>query len=215
MRSPLFICRVKNNDGFTLIEILAASAIASLIMLMAYVSYYSIVKNIRTAGSYSKFYTDINSALLRIDKDISNMYIDANRKAVFQGSNDKSGGNITFVTTNRRDYNIVGDIKKTHPSNDINEVMFFLKAVPESHDLFFLMRAEKRGFGDSAFLNASLILENVLDLKFEFAQNNDWTQNWDSTEVKRYPAAIKTTLRVKNYKGDEETFVFTSRPNML
>ena len=214
MRSPLFICRVKNNSGFTLIEIMAAAAIASLIMLMAYVSYYSIVKNIQTAGSYSKFYAGINSALLRIDKDISNMYIDINRKTVFQGNNDKAGGTITFVTANRRDYNIIGDIKKTHPTSDINEVVYFLKAVPESYDLFFLMRAEKLGFGDSTFLNASLILENILELKFEFAQGNDWTQNWDSKEANRYPAAIKTTLRVKNQKGAEETFVFTSRPNM-
>jgi len=215
MWSHSFICRVKNNSGFTLIEIIAASAIASLMLLMAYTAYYSIVKNIQNVNSYSKFYTNINSALSRIDKDISNMYIDTDRKAVFQGDNNKASGTITFVTINRRDYNIVGDIKKTHPSSDINEVMYFLKTIPESHDLFFLMRAEKHGFGDSEFLNASLILENVLGLKIEFAQRNDWIQNWDSKDTKRYPTAIKITLRVKNYKDAEETFVFISRPNML
>ena len=215
MLSPSFICRAKDNNGFTIIEIIAASAIASLVILMAYASYYSVVKNIRSVGSYSKFYTGINSAVSRIDKDISNMYIDINQKAAFQGDNDKTGGNIAFVTINRMDYNIFGDIKKVHPSSDINEVMYFLKAAPESTDLFFLMRAEKRGFGDSAFSNASLILENVLELKFEFALRNDWTQHWDFKNTKRYPPAVKITLRIKNYKDDEETFVFISRPNML
>jgi len=215
MRSPLFICRAKNNGGFTLIEIMAASVIASLIMLMSYASYYSIVKSIRSVGSYSKFYTGINSALSRIDKDISNMYIDVNQKAVFQGDNDKTGGNITFAAINRRDYNVFGDVKKTYPSSDINEVAYFLKAAPESGDIFFLMRAEKRGFYDSAPSSASLILENVLGLKFEFALRNDWTQHWDSKDTKRYPSAIKTTLRVKNYEGVEETFVFISHPGML
>ena len=214
MRSPSFIYRVKDNAGFTLIEMIVASTIASIIMVMLYASYYSIVKNTQSAGSSSKFYGNINAAFSRIDKDISNMYIDTDQKAIFQGDNDKTGGSINFVTINRRDYNITGDIKKTHPSSDINEVMYFLKAIPESSDLFFLMRAEKRGFDDSPFSNASLILENVLELKFEFALRNDWTRRWDSKDTKRYPPAIKTTLRVKNHRDTEETFVFISRPNM-
>ncbi|MCL1911193.1 MAG: prepilin-type N-terminal cleavage/methylation domain-containing protein [Leptospirales bacterium] len=207
--------RVKGHAGFTLIEITVASAIASIIMVMLYTSYSTIIKNIRSAGSHSKFYADVNSAFSRIDKDISNMYIDADRKAVFQGDNDKTGGSATFVTISRRDYNIFGNINKTHPSSDINEVTYFLKSVSESGDLFSLMRAEKRGFDDSPFLNSSLILENVIDLKFEFALRNDWTQRWDSKDTRRYPPAIKTTLRVKNHKGTEETFVFISCPNMI
>jgi type II secretion system protein J len=196
---------------------MAASAIASIIMLMVYTSYYSIVRTIQDVSAYSEFYININSAVSIIDKDISNMYIDSvNHKAGLVGDTSKSGSALSFVTINHRDYNILGDIKKTNPRSDINEVGYFLEADKEFADLFFLMRREERGFDDDILSggNSSLILENVIDLKFEFRLRNDWTPRWDSRETKNYPSAVRTTLSVKDYKGKQENFVFLSYPNM-
>ena len=56
------------NEGFTLIEILVATAIASLILIMAYASYRSIFDSIKRSTGRSEFYENVNLAIMKIEK---------------------------------------------------------------------------------------------------------------------------------------------------
>ncbi len=111
------------NEGFSLIEIMVASAIASLIMVMVYTAYHSIEKTIQDVTSYSEFYENINMAISKIDSDISNMYINAdNPKVAVVGDVTADNSTINFVAINHRSFNVLGSLKKATPRSDINEV---------------------------------------------------------------------------------------------
>ena len=221
---PTFIRRIRDrfalprdNGGFSLIEIMVASAIASLIMVMVYTAYHSIVKTIQDVTSYSEFYENINMAITRIDSDIAGMYINPeNTKIALVGEVSAENSSVNFVTINHRGFNVLGSLKKSVPRSDINEVGYYLREDPRYPGLYFLMRREEPGYNDDITTGGtgSVLLENVVQLKFEFKQRNDWTTSWDSRENKRFPQAIRTTLRVKTYTGREQDMVFLSYPEL-
>lgn len=203
-----------NSGGFSLIEVLAASAMAALIMTMVYAAYSSIGKTIQNVNGYSEFYVNVNLAVSSINRDIANLYTNTNCRLM--GDTDKGASFINFVTVSHRDFNVLGGIKRATPVSDINEVGYYLEPDDKFPDLFFLMRRQERGY-DSDIASggvAGVMLENVTGLKIEYRQGNDWTVRWDSKETKRYPTAVRVTLTVKDYDGQIQTFVFISCPEM-
>jgi len=77
------------------------------------------------------------------------------------------------------------------------------------------MRREEHHYDDQPESGGkeSIMLENVTDIRFEFRQRNTWTDTWDSRKYRKFPSAIRVTLKLKNFRGNEEVFIFTSYIN--
>ena len=105
--------------------------------------------------------------------------------------------------------------RKQNPSSDIYEVGYRLRPDRDVPGLYQLMRRADLHYDDNPLEGGDedVLLENVVDLKFEFWLRNDWTDKWDSREAKKHPQAVRTSLRVKNYRGVAEDFVFISYIN--
>jgi len=209
--------QIKNNSGFTLLEILIASAIATIILVMVNTSYRSIMTSIKDISGYAEFYENINLVFSRIDRDLSNMYLNRkNNNICLVADTVEDSPRINFVTADHQDMNITGNIKKTYPKSDIREVGYFLKDDPLTNGLKFLIRREGLHFDDDPLAGGeeNIILENVESIKFEFRKRKDWVDHWDTREVRRFPGAVKTTLKVKNYRNIEEEFVFITLINL-
>lgn len=208
-----------NTDGFTLLEMVIATAASSLIMLLVYAGHKSIMSAVQELTGVADFYENLNMAIRRIDKDFSYMFINKTNKDIcVVGENDSgavSNGKIFFITTDYTDFAIGISPKKQYPHTDIKEVGYSLAPDKKIPGLFYLMRREKQNYDDSPGKGGdeSLMLENVLDIKFEFWVGNNWTGKWDSRVDKRFPTGIKTTMKIKNYRGNEEEFVFLSYVN--
>ena len=208
---------LKDNSGFSLLEILVASAISSLVLLMVYSSYHSIISTISDFSGYAEFYENVNLTMSRIDHDFSNAYYKRRHKKIsFIAEQEGENSLVHFVTVNHKKMRILGDLKESFPFSDINEVSYYLKPDPKIPDIYWLYRREERHFDEEPDRGGteSVMLENVTGLRFEFKVRNDWTTRWDSRENKRFPRAIKTVLKVKSYKGKEEEFVLLSYIDM-
>ncbi len=203
--------RSKYNYGFSLIEILVAATIASIILLMIATSYKSILTSIDEITGYAEFYENVNLAIFRIDRDISNTYFKrTNKNIAFIGQDDGETGRLDFVTVLHKDFSVSGNIKKPLNFSDIREVGYYIAMDPQNSDRPVLVRREDNHF-DSDPLNGgeiNIILKDVVGLTFRFKQGNDWIKNWDSRNTKRIPFAVKTTLIVKNYQNRDEEFTF-------
>ncbi len=204
---------IKNKSGFSLIEVLVASTISSMILLMVYTSYTTIIKTISGMSGYSEFYQNVNLTLARINKDISNIFYRTDKDytpLVSTGTNENL--TFSFLTVNKRDYNILGSIKSQNPATDISEVRYSLTKDPVISDLYILTRTENIDYIKNPMEGGaeSVVINNVISLKFEFRTGNDWEDSWDSRETKRYPSEIRTTLRLRDYKGNPEEFKIIS-----
>ncbi len=207
-----------SNGGFTLIEILVATAIASLIMIMVTTAYNSMVASIREVTLYAGFYEDVNLAIYRIDKDISNIYFNKlNKNISFIADKENENSILNFVTTEYLKFNILGSIKRPVPSSDIKEVGYYLESDRKSKNhSWLLIRREDKHYDNEPLEGGetNILLRNVVSLDFSFKQGNDWTERWDSRQNKRIPSAVKTRLVIINNKNKEEVFEFISALNM-
>ena len=212
------------NNGFTLIEILVATAVSSIILLMVYTMHHSIIQSVNSLSKTAHFYEEVNVAIYRMNRDFSCAYFDRfKEKLFFIGSNeygDKSLGKVDFVTINSVDALLSGKISESTPLTDVFEVGYYLKQMEQPDQngnyLYYLMRRSDITYDEDPLNggDSSYILSNVVDCKFEFGIAQRFTDKWDSREYRRFPNAVKTTLIVKNPNGNDEIFVFISFINL-
>lgn len=211
---------IGNSSGFTLFEVVVAIAVSSLILIMVYSSHSSITRAVYQVTGIADFYENVNLALGRIDKDISCAYLNRNNKNIILSGKSNFeypfNGKLDFVTIDHKELSILSNSKTPYPKSDVKEIGYFLKQDKKIRDLFFLERREKRHFDDEPDSGgeSDIILENVVDLKFEFKKGNDWTNNWDSKQNNTFPKFIRTTLKIRNYNKQEEEFVLISKINI-
>ena len=215
-----------DSSGFTLFELLVATAVSSIVMLMIYSAHKTIMFSIRDLAGIAEFHESLNLTFRHLDRDISCIVVNRdNKQLVFKGENAvgsaNSAGSISLVTVNRHSFIALGGIEDEAGQTDVKQVKYFLKKDPQYQGLNFLMRAEKNlydtktedGSSDTvAPETESLLLENVVDISFEFMADTKWDSKWSDTNP---PRAIRTTLKIRNYRGKEETFTIVSAVHMV
>lgn len=213
--------RLAGDRGFSLLEVIIATAVSSVILLMVYSAHRSIMAAIYDLTGVADFYENVGLAVQRIDKDISYIFHSRfNNRVQFIGSNDfgdRSNGRIQFVSSEYAEQVLLASPKAQYPKSDIREVGYYLRQDREKPGLYNLMRREENHYDEDPETGGdeSVLLENVVDIKFDFRQQNEWTDKWDTREHRRFPQAVKTTLKVKNYRGVDEDFIFLSYVNPL
>ncbi len=90
---------IKSSDGFTLIEMLVAASVSSIILLMVYTAYSSIIRTVNYGQRTASYYEELNMALRQIDYDIANTYWKKDRKnLIFICETRERSSVLDFVT---------------------------------------------------------------------------------------------------------------------
>ena len=205
-----------NNSGFTLIEMLVAVSVSSVILLMIYTAYSSILKTVNYGTALSGFYESLNLVLRKIDRDISNIYWREDGKAGFLCTVKNNSSVLTFVTYDFKDLRIINNIKEGHPVFDIYRVSYYLKP-HDTGGYNSLIRSIEPGFTDkdTESITEEIILEKVRDFKVSMSLRNDWTDRWDSRENEHIPEFIKTSIEVEDIYGKPEIYEISTIPDMI
>ena len=207
---------IKRNDGFTLIEMLVASAVASVILVMVYSAYASIIRSVNQGKIASQYYEEINLVLRRIDSDLLNAYWNETAKNInFISEMEGNSSRLNFVTGEFKNNRMILTVKDNFPSSDIHEVGYYLKRDNKTGKYNLIRRNEIHY--DSSPLDGGVeeaIFKNVESLKFDFKYRSDWTDTWDSRDKKRLPSGIKTTLVVIDPYNNKDVYEFFTICNM-
>ena len=99
--------KITDESGFTLIEMLVAVAISSVILLMVYTAYNSVIKTVNYGRTVASYYQQLNHILNRIDSDLSAMYWkEGNSRLQFISIFNGKYSILSFVTAEYRDNRI-------------------------------------------------------------------------------------------------------------
>ncbi|HNX24471.1 MAG TPA: type II secretion system protein GspJ [Spirochaetota bacterium] len=207
---------LKKNDGFTLIEMLVATAVSSVILVMVYTAYASIIRSVNQGKIASQYYEELNLILRRIDSDLLNTYWNETAKNIsFISEIEGNSSRLNFVTGEYKSNRMILSVKDNFPSSDIHEVGYYLKRDNKTGKNNLIRRSEIHY--DSSPLDGGIeevIFRNVESIRFDFKYRSDWIDTWDTREKKRLPSGIKTTLVVIDPYNNKDTYEFFTICNM-
>ncbi|HOQ12471.1 MAG TPA: prepilin-type N-terminal cleavage/methylation domain-containing protein [Spirochaetota bacterium] len=208
--------KLQQNYGFTLIEMLVAVTLSSIILLMIYSAYSSVIKTVNYSKSVSSFYENLNFAIKRIDNDLANIYWKEESKNLnFISDTFNGSSRLNFVVAEHKENRFIFNLKEQLPLGDVHEVGYYLKP-SDKRDTFLLIRRSSIDYDDAPLEGGSeeVILEKVKSLKFDFKYRSDWESTWDSRNLKKIPRLIKTTIVIENNSGQLEQYEFMSIPDI-
>ncbi|MBI5096440.1 MAG: prepilin-type N-terminal cleavage/methylation domain-containing protein [Nitrospirae bacterium] len=211
-RFKLFIMKqlIKNTHGFTLMEVLIATAILAIVLTIVYGSFVQTKRVIaRAEGSVDEL-RGVRVSFNRMMWDLSMAFLSkqgpdqTDVNTIFVGTDDFAAGypndSIDFTSYANRIRN------KDARESDQTEVGYYLNRNFEGDTV--LMKREKRQIDKKPLEGGKSfeLSEDVVGLNFRYLDQGAWVDSWDSRVSKAIPEAVEITLIIKDRTGRERSY---------
>jgi len=208
-----------NADGFTLMEILMAMLIFTIVVSMLYLSYTGTVRNMEEVESQSDIYGMARIALERIIDDLESAYVSQNAKSQeddiqvtgFMGEdseiNGRSADTLRFPSRSHLVFNAEdGD-------NGATEITYYVTENEEGESLT-LYRSDTPKFeeGPEEGVGGLVLCDDIYSINFTYHdENGEVYDKWDSTEEEfkgKLPVMVSIELLFINRSDPESHLRF-------
>ena len=206
--------------AMTMIEVLVAMSIVTLMMFGVWRSFSATVQATKTTEDIQRRYATIRNSMDRMAVEVSMAYLSFNRKpeetrhfTMFEGRQESGGDTLTFSSFAhlriRRDAN----------ESDQSIIQYFLADDPEDPRRTHLYRREtKRLTGDlpediRRYAPAYVMCEDVASLEFKYwdPTRAEWLDEWRTTaadqQPDRLPPRVEITLGIEDDEGEIHYFI--------
>lgn len=200
-RNPDVSTKMRRSRSFTLIELLIASSILTVVMAALYAAFSSGVFGYRNIDERVSAYQQARQALERIDRDIRNSYSYALKDTKFNGGSDK----ISFMAL-VDDYSLIGSVRN----------QAFVSYYLDGNTLMRLCRRGRESLKEASQVKADEMGPDIGKLTFTYLYEDNGalkeTDAWDP--AKKLPAAvkIKLSLRKRSTYDFERTVYLAAAP---
>jgi len=201
------------SPGFTLLEVLIAGAIMSLLVTVIYTSFFTAGRNVKQAEAMRDETDLVRTLVAKISSDITDAYFNPNMNAplvttIFYGETVISDTAMsdtvmsdTGLKNNRYDGLYLTTLtnwrKPDSQETDLWEVGYYFKQKLDGSG-WILMRREKRVLNnDFPALEGGVeyeMTDRVSSLRFRYFDGSVWTDGWDSRISQKLPNAVEITL---------------------
>ncbi len=197
------------SKGFTLIEILIAVAIVSLILTIIYGSYASSIDTMNYTREKMEAFSMIRLTLNRMNDELTSSFISSDGHLKFVGEE----GKVDFISSSHE------RIFKNSKEYDLVEVSYFTGAAEEGasgsesllarRESLFLWRREDRTPDDDILEGGEKekLMEGLEGIEFKYYDGEEWRDEWDSKEEKGLPQAVKITLKFPDKEFSTMAFI--------
>lgn len=187
----------QREKGFTLIEILIAVAIASLILTIIYGSYASSIDTMNYTRKKLETFSMIRLTLNRMNDELTSAFISSDGYLKFVGEE----GKVDFISSSHE------RIFKNSKEYDLVEISYFTGAAEEGasgsesllarRESLFLWRREDRTPDNDVLEGGERekLMEGLKGMVFKYYDGKLWLNEWDSQEKKGLPQAVKVILK--------------------
>lgn len=209
---PVFKSAIRNQKseirtGFTLVELLIALAISSIIFLVI-ISTYSLTINMREKwGRREEDYYLARNIFKRMHSEISSLYFISDPRPAPEGLTEKNNSDLkgdektfSFYTTAKSLY---------FPFSCLMKVTY--KFIADDDEKSLLVREEEPlinfSLEENAHLKSYVWSETLKDFSFQYSDGKKWYDEWDSKEKRLVLRAIKIVL-ISSHKETFSTTIY-------
>ena len=204
----------------TLIEVLVAMAIVTMMMASVWSSFSATVTGMEMTEDIQQRYATIRNSMDRMAGEISTAYLSFNRPpaetrhfTLFEGRGSTAGDSLTFSSFSHL------RIRRDSNESDQSIIQYFLADDPEDSSRTHLYRREtNRLTGDlpedlRRYAPAYVMCEDVTSLEFRYwdPTREEWLEEWRTTAVEaqpdRLPPRVEIKLGITDAEGKIQYFV--------
>ena len=193
----------RSTRGFTLLELLVATAVAAIVLLVINATFFSALRIHNT--THDKIDSDLaqQRALGIVRRDLAGLMLpntstnggilagELQTSAFSSSAGDPVGDRVSpdFYTNS-------GRVDGWNPFSEVQKVAYFLAAATDGSGGKSLVRAVTRNLlpVQESRPESQVLLDGVVSAEIEFYDGTDWTSEWDSTATSSLPTAIKFRL---------------------
>ena len=201
------------GKGFTLIEVLLAIFIGSIVLTVLYASFFQINRAKDRIEEELELYHEARIIMSKITKDLATAFprglINSQSTNIttpfFYGVEDGQNSKLSFTSLSRTP---AQDARES----DQSEISYFLEPIEDS-DLFALVRRDNPTFEPETGGTQYAISERIAGFNLtylpkipETGEAQGYSTEWNSTETLSLPAAVNVNLVLKNPRGDDVQF---------
>ncbi len=204
------------NRGFTLLELMVAMTLFTIVMGAAYSLFDSAQAISSDAGKVSRNQQEARFVLETLRRDLQGvvgmgMYdqeSESTEDSVYQflgsddGSEEEPRDEIQFLALNR------DTLYSTSPESDLTMTRYYLVEKGENPTVQSLVRIKNAALLSSDSLQdeeeeAEEIGPNVMNVNFRYFDGEDWQDSWNSSLSLTLPKAIEVTVFIRIPEEDQ------------
>lgn len=191
---------LRERKGFTLLEIVLAIALSSIVLLAVYFTYFGVNQSIDAASEGQEALETGRILMELIKQDIRGMAPPPKYPliAVIDDIEDEEPSHrINFITTSAMGANPFG----------LSEVGYFIYKTPEGEKYFIRRESTeiKEELGEEGVdFELSRI---VTSFKLSFFDGADWVEEWNSRSAGKMPKQVRIEITVMDERGETREFV--------
>jgi len=194
------------DGGFTLLEILIATIVGALVLLVINGTYFGALKlNNRTQTQVDEHLV-LERALGLIRRDLDGLMLPAAATATlpvgtfsgqFQDTPTNSPTQEFSSTRISADlYTTSGEVNGWNPYSEVQVVAYFLAPATDGSNSKNLVRAVTRNLlpVQTPETDEQVLLTGVSTAEFDYYDGSQWDTTWDTTQTSELPSAIRVSV---------------------
>lgn len=201
------------NEGFTLIEVLLAIFIGSIVLTVLYTSFFQIIKAKERIEEGLEIYHEARVVMSKMTKDLTTAFprglVNSQTANItypfFYGVKEGDQSKLSFTALSRTP-------TPNSRESDQTEISYFLEPIPDS-DLYALIRRDNPTIGNETGGTQYPISERIVGFNLSYLPGipdangaREFSSEWNSNETLSLPTAVQVELIMRSPGGEDMQF---------
>lgn len=195
--APMCQKRAERQRGFTLLELLVALSIGSVVLFALYLSFSSVLTGRSSIDERAERTREVERFVDSFSREIQSAYLSGDNRATFfkgsLGNNALPSGTVEFTTIN---------FPASGTSGDLVAVRYSIGGTEGGQAALFKEVWNPYGIGKEHVRVE--VIQDIKGFDLAFYNGTSWAGAWDGALEKGVPAAVSATLKIMDRGAEKE-----------